>query len=198
VDNLEVIRRQIAFIAEVDKLKSVLRRSSPIGCERRENSAKHSWQVALSAIILCEHANESVDLMKVVKMLCIHDVVEIDVGDTFHYDKVGSADLFQREEAAARRIFGMLDDPLRSELLSLWHEFEARETAEARYAAAVDRLMAIIMNSNNNGGNWPASDITLEKIVLNNRHMADGARGLWEVAQMMAQECCEKGFIRER
>ncbi len=135
---LETLQKQIAFIVEVDKLKNILRKTSPIGLERLENSAEHSWQVVLSAILFAEHANEPIDLLKVVKMLVIHDIVEIDVGDTFHYQKTESADLYARELSAAKRIFNLLEEPQSEELLALWQEFESRQTPEAKYAAAVD------------------------------------------------------------
>src|SRR6185312_13134925 len=174
--SLAKLRKQIDFIAEVDKLKGVLRRTSPIGMERKENSAEHSWQVVLAALIFQEYANEKIDLLKVVKMLALHDIVEVDVGDTFHYDKSNQKDLFSRELAAAERIFGILDQPQKNEYLNLWKEFEKRETAEARYAAAVDRIMAFIMNSRNKGGSWSANKITIEQVLEKNSHMQDGAK----------------------
>lgn len=196
-DLSEIVKR-IQFIAETDKLKAVLRKTSPIGLERLENSAEHCWQVALSALVLSDQSNEPIDVLKVVKMLLLHDIVEIDVGDTFHYNKSETENLFEKELTAAQRIFGMLDEPLRSDYISLWREFEERQTPESRYAAAVDRLMAFIMNSNNRGGNWPSNNITLEKILAKNAHIAEGSRSLWEVAQMIAESCREQGYISER
>ena len=150
----ERLQRQLQFIAEVDKLKSVLRRTSPIGAKRRENSAEHSWQVILCALMLREHANEEIDLLRVLTMLAVHDVVEVDAGDTFHYDKASRADLAEREAAAAERLFGLLPPDQAQEYRTLWMEFESQESAEAKFAVAVDRFSAFIMNHHNGGGTW--------------------------------------------
>lgn len=194
--NIKRLSQQIEFIAEVDKLKSVLRQTSPIGLKRRENSAEHSWQVVLSAIVFSEHANEEIDLLKVVKMLALHDVVEIDVGDTFHYHKQSKTDLYEQELAAAERIFSILGSPQKEAYLSLWQEFEARQTPEAKYAAAVDRIMAFIMNSRNHGGNWIPNNITIERALEKNAHMQEGSETIWEMAQSMLAECQQKGYIQ--
>jgi putative hydrolase of HD superfamily len=197
MSSIEKLIKQIDFIAEVDKLKGVLRKTYPIGMSRRENSAEHSWQVVLSAITFQEHANEPVDLLKVVKMLALHDIVEVDVGDTFHYDKAQTQDLFEREFAAAKRILNILDAEQRDEYLGLWREFEDRKTPEAKYAAAVDRIMAFIVNSRNKGGNWPENNITVKKALEKNAHMEEGSKALWEVAQRILEECCAKGYISQ-
>ncbi len=192
---LETLQKQIAFIVEVDKLKNILRKTSPIGLERLENSAEHSWQVVLSAILFAEHANEPIDLLKVVKMLVIHDIVEIDVGDTFHYQKTESADLYARELSAAKRIFNLLEEPQSEELLALWQEFEARQTPEAKYAAAVDRIMAFFMNANNQGGTWVKYNISRKLALEKNAHIAEGSNSLWEMAQRILQEADERDYM---
>lgn len=195
MSTLKILKKQIDFIVEVDKLKNVLRRTSPIGLKRLENSAEHSWQVVLSAILFVDHANEPIDLLKVVKMLVIHDVVEVDVGDTFHYEKAENHDLYARELAAAKRIFGLLEDPQNQELLALWQEFEARQTAEAKYAAAVDRIMAFFMNANNQGGTWAKHNIPRALALEKNAHIAEGSSRLWEMAQSILQEADQQGYM---
>ena len=193
----ERLSRQIAFITEVDKLKGVLRKTSPIGIERRENSAEHSWQTVLTALILAEHANEPVDLLRVLKMLALHDIVEVDVLDTFHYDKASRSDLSAKEEQAARRLFGLLPEDQMQECLVLWHEFEARQTPEARFAVAVDRLMAFILNRQNNGGTWREFNICAAEVRDANAHIAQGADLLWEWAKTVIAEADAAGLLAD-
>lgn len=191
----DIILKQINFIAETDKLKGVLRKTSPINLDRKENSAEHSWQVILSAIIFAEHSNNKIDLLKVIKMLTIHDIVEIDVGDVLHYEKNNVKNLFEKELMAAKRIFGILDLQQENELINLWIEFEKRETLEAKYATAIDRLMGIIINSNSKGGNWYDNNITLKKIIDKNSHIMDGSKDIWDVVLAILNECVEKGYL---
>lgn len=134
------LRRQLDFILEIDKAKAVLRRSRLLDGSRRENDAEHAWHLAVMALVLAEYANEPIDLSRVVKMLLVHDIVEIDAGDTFIYDDSDPAAKAERERQAAHRIFGLLPADQQQELLALWEEFEARRTADARFAAALDRL----------------------------------------------------------
>lgn len=181
-DSQKRLAQQFEFIVETDKLKGVLRRTRPIGLDRMENSAEHSWQIILMALTLAEHSNAEVDLLRVVKMLAIHDCVEIDVGDTFHYAKSADADLYDKELAAARRVFGMLPEDQANEFLSLWEEFEAKETPEAKFATAVDRVVAFLMNRGNDFGTWTDHSITPDLIRERNSHVADGSVGVWEYA----------------
>lgn len=191
----ERLVQQLQFVAEVDKLKHILRRTSPIGAERRENSAEHSWQVVLCALLLHEHANESIDLLRAVQMLAIHDTVEIDVGDTFHYDKHTDAALSERERAAAERIFALLPADQAKFYLGLWCEFEARATPEARYAAAIDRSIAFVMNFNNKGGTWQSHRLTAAQIIEKNSHIADGSEELWRWVAETVKQGLELGYI---
>ncbi len=197
MNNIEKLQKQIDFIAEVDKLKNVLRYTSPIGMERKENSAEHSWHVVMAAMILLEYANEEVNLLKVVKMLAIHDIVEIDVGDTFHFHKSEKPDLYLQELAAAERIFGLLDSSQKEEYLALWKEFESRETIEAQYAIAIDRIIAFIINSRNKGGTWAKHNITVQLALEKNSHIEEGSRMLWEMAQILVNETYAKGYISQ-
>ena len=184
--------KQLEFIKVTDQLKSIHRKTSPINHERKENSAEHSWQVMLTSIILAEHSNEKIDLLKVLKMLAVHDVVEIDVGDTFHFHKSLDPDLHNKELAAAKRILGILPKEQGEELLDLWNEFEAKETKESKFANSVDRLMAFIMNSNNNGGTWAEYNLELEQVLNKNSEIKNGSDNLWELAQALASNFYSK------
>ena len=148
------LAKQIAFLVEADKLKNVLRRTLVTSGARRENSAEHSWHLALCAVVLAEYAAEPVDLLHAMKMLVVHDLVEIDAGDTFAFDAAGNTNKLERERAAAERIFGRLPRDLARQLRALWEEFEAHVTLEARFAHAVDRIQPFLQNLHTQGGTW--------------------------------------------
>src|SRR5204863_6389117 len=148
------LTQQIAFVMEIDKLKTILRQTSLMDNSRRENSAEHSWHLAVMALTLGDYAEPGTDLTHVVKMVLVHDIVEIDAGDTFAYDAQGYTDKNEREERAAARIFGLLPKDQCDELLALWHEFEAIDTPEARFANALDRLEPLLGNYATGGGSW--------------------------------------------
>jgi putative hydrolase of HD superfamily len=179
------LRRQIAFVLEADKLKDVLRRSYLTSGERRENSGEHSWHTALLAMILAEYSNRSIDVCKVIRMMLIHDLVEIDAGDTFIYDAAGNANKAVRERAAAERVFGLLPDDQRDAVRQLWEEFELKQTAEAKFANAMDRLMPVLHNYFTDGRSWREHNVTQEQALAKNRKIADGARELWDLAQSL-------------
>jgi putative hydrolase of HD superfamily len=191
----ERIIQQLQFAVELDKLKLVLRRTSPIGAERRENSAEHSWQVILCAMLLHEHSNEPVDLLRVMQMLAIHDTVEIDVGDTFHYEKQDDPDLTRKEAAAAERIFSMLPPDQGQYYRALWQEFEERSSPEARYAAAIDRAIGFLMNINNDGGTWKKHNLSPDRILSANSHIAAGSEELWRWINETVQRAVELKYI---
>ena len=182
------LSRQIAFLVETEKLKAVLRRTSPINAARRENTAEHSWTLALMAIVLAEHADQQLDLLRVLRMLLIHDLVEIDAGDTFCYDTAANATKADRETRAAERIFGLLPEPQASEFRELWQEFEARTSAEATFANSLDRLMPLLQNTHNGGGSWREHGVTSEQAFDRNRHIGDGSIALWDYAQTLLTE----------
>ena len=190
--------RQLRFVAETDALKGVERRTRPIGQERRENSAEHSWQVALTAMLLAEHANEPIDLSRVLQMLLIHDIPEVDVGDVFHYDKDSVGDLHARERAAVRRLCALLPARQGEEVLALWDEFEARETPEAKFAAAVDRFMAFIMNSHNAGGTWVEHALSAQKVLERNSHIATGSSAIWDAVEEIVATAEAAGQLTPR
>lgn len=190
------LHRQLDFIIEIDKLKGILRRTHPMGAARYENSAEHSWQLALMALTLAEHANETVDVVHVMRMLLIHDIVEIDAGDTFCYDEDGHLDKAERETRAATRIFGLLPVDQGAELRALWDEFEERRTPEAQFANALDRLMPVLHNIYNGGGSWTENDIERSQVMARCRPICDGSEALWRVAESIIDLGVEKGYLR--
>ncbi|MCB0332074.1 MAG: HD domain-containing protein [Bdellovibrionales bacterium] len=192
------IQQIVSFVAETDKLKLVERTNRLVHAKRRENSAEHSWQVALCALLFQEHANEKIDLLKVLSMLLIHDIVEVDVGDVFLHDKHKVEDLYERELAAAERLFGILPNNQAEKFVLLWKEFEMRETPEARFAAALDRLMTPLINAHSNGGTWKEIDVPLEEMLANNNHAQDGSEVVWNLIQGFLQQGYEKGYINSK
>ncbi len=195
--NTERLVRQIAFILEIDRLKSILRRSYLLSDPRHENSAEHSWHLAVMAMILAEHANSEVNPLRVLQMLLVHDIVEIDSGDTYIYDAAGNDTKAERENEAARRIFGLLPGDQQAEMTALWQEFEARETPEAKFAAALDRLMPLLHNFHTEGRSWREHDISQKQVLRLNSHMADGSETLWDYAEALITEATAKGYLRE-
>lgn len=190
------LKDQLAFIIEIDRLKGVLRRSIIVDGSRRENTAEHSWHVALMALTLAEHANEPVDPLRMVKMLLVHDVVEIDAGDTYAYDVRGQETQYQREEEAAQRIFGLLPDDQAAEYIGLWREFDAAVTADARMANAVDRLMPLLHNYYDRGRTWQAHDVTRSQVSARMAIMADGSDALWQEAQRIIDQSVAEDLLR--
>ncbi|CAN5461966.1 HD domain-containing protein [soil metagenome] len=187
--------QQIQFILEIDKLKSILRRTSLINEARRENSAEHSWHIAVMAVLLSEHANEALNLAHVVKMLLIHDIVEIDAGDTFAYGGVSKVDQQAQETIAAERLFGLLPIDQAVELRALWEEFDAMSTPEAKFANAVDRLMPILHNYQNQGGTWREHGVTLAKIEQRVSPISDGSVELGQLTQAILDDAVARGLI---
>ena len=189
------LQQQLEFIIETDELKQVLRQTVLIGDGRRENDAEHSWHLALMAVILEEHSAEPVDVLRVVKMVIIHDLVEIDAGDTFAYDEEGQRGKVDRERTAAKRIFALLPAGLSEELRDLWEEFEARKTAEARYANALDRLQPLLLNYHSGGATWRNNGVVEEQVIRRNQHIEDGAPALWTYAEQMIRAAVDEGKL---
>ena len=196
--NIERLGQQIQFIVEVDKLKNVLRRTYLVDGSRRENTAEHSWHLTIMAVLLAEHANEKIDLLRVLKMLVVHDIVEIDAGDTFCYDDAGALTKAERENQAADRIFRLLPADQASELRELWQEFDERATNEAKFAAALDRLMPLLHNFHTEGGSWREHGITSTQVMERNRHIGEGSETLWEFAQSLINEAVERKHLLVR
>lgn len=189
--------QQIEFIKEIDKLKYIERRTSLFNSSRRENDAEHSWHLAVMAIILAEHANEKVDILKVVKMLLIHDLVEIDAGDTFLYDTQKNHTNTDEERLAADRIFGLLPLAQKDELIEIWEEFEANETAEANFARTMDRLEPLLQNSSNNGGTWREYDVPYSAVLEKKKVMDKGSHVIWEYSQNLLKENVKNGNLKD-
>lgn len=193
---MPLLAQQLAFVAECDRLKSVLRQTTLCDSSRRENSAEHSWHLALAAVVLAEHAAEPVDVARVVRMVLVHDLVEIDAGDTFAYDAAANVDRHSRERRAAERIFGLLPDVQGAELRALWEEFEAGETADARFAVALDRLQPLLANHHSQGGSWRAHGVTRAQVMARMRPIERALPALWPVVLEVVRESCALGHIR--
>ncbi len=189
------LAQQIQFILEVDKLKNIIRRTYINGGTRHENSAEHSWQLALMALTLAEHANEPVDVARVMKMVVIHDIVEIDAGDTYFFDDAEAADKAEREQQAAERLFGLLPDDQAVELRQLWEEFEARQTAEARFANAIDRVMPLLLNYETAGKSWREHGIVSADILPRMTHVSAGSETIWELIQSIVATAVADGYL---
>ncbi|BBM64941.1 phosphohydrolase [Vibrio alfacsensis] len=194
---MDRLEKQIALLIELDQLKSVLRRTRVKSADGRlENSGEHSWHVALMAVLMQEHANAPVDITRVMKMLLIHDVVEIDAGDTFVYDTAASKEQEKKEQKAAQRLFGMLPIEQGDELLALWNEFEAAQTDDAKYAKALDRLIPMLLNYHNNGQSWIENNVTRDQALTINKRIEFGSVTLWDKAKELIEEATEKGWLK--
>jgi putative hydrolases of HD superfamily len=191
------MKRQLSFLCEIDKVKSVKRRTLLMDCSRRENDAEHAWHLALMALIFSKTAiaPRRIDLLKVVTMLLIHDLVEIDCGDTFLYDEKKRAAGARKEQKAARRIFGLLPKDQGHELLRLWKKFEARETPEAKFAAAIDRFQPVLHNYKTHGKVWRRAVVRPEQVLTLNRHIADGAPELWACVRKFVKDGIRQGYF---
>jgi putative hydrolases of HD superfamily len=188
--------RQIEFIVECDKLKEIFRQTHLTQSRRAENDAEHSWHLCLCVIVLAEHANsKTLDLLRVLKMVIVHDLVEIDAGDTFAYDTAGMANQHEREAIAADRIFGLLPADQAREFRAIWDEFEARETPESKFAAAVDRFQPMLLNCRTQGGAWHKHGITHDRVVARNQHIAQGSSELWRYASAMLDCAVDAGHL---
>jgi len=187
--------QQIQFILEIDKLKSVIRQSYLLNGTRRENSAEHSWHVALMGLLLAEYAEQPVDLLRTMKMLLIHDIIEIDAGDTYCYDEAGVRAQSSRENAAAERLFGLLPEDQMEEFRELWVEFEERSTAEAKFAATIDQLMPLLHNFHTEGRSWREHGIRANQVSSRNEVMKEGALPLWEFAMSLIDDAVDKEYL---
>lgn len=185
------------FITELDKLKAVKRQITlPLDNDRQENSAEHSWHVALMATTLAPFAAQPIDISRVVRMILVHDVVEIDAGDLFAFQEAAEHEAqAEKELAAAKRIFGLLPAPLNQELLALWLEFEEAETPDAEFAKAMDRVLPVFQNMQNQGGSWKKHGVTREKIAQRNKHLITCAPSLWDYVNTQLDNAVKKGWL---
>ena len=191
------IDRQLAFSLEIDKVKNIFRQTHLSGHGRNENDAEHSWHMAVMAYLLREYANEEVDIARVMLMCLIHDIVEIDAGDTYAYDSVGLQSQKEREDAAKERIFSILPEEQAKEFIALFDEFEAYETAESKFAHAMDNLQPLILNHSNEGGDWKEHQVTEQQVYSRQGKTKLGSEKLFEVTDRIIQENIEKGNIKK-
>lgn len=194
----ERLIQQIDFIREVDKIKNIFRQTKIYDGTRRENDAEHSWHMALMAMLLYEHSKDKdINLLRIMKMAIIHDLVEIDAGDTFCYDNHGNLDKKEREEKAADRLFGMLPKDQGNDFMQMWIEFDDMKTPDAKFAAALDRLQPVLLNILNKGGTWNEHGITKKQVIERNKHIAAGSPELWEFTEALIEDAIKKGYLKE-
>ncbi|MCU0565771.1 MAG: HD domain-containing protein [Oculatellaceae cyanobacterium Prado106] len=189
------LSQQIQFIIEIDRLKQILRQTYITDRSRPENTAEHSWHIAVMATVLMEYAPPGANLLHAVKMLLIHDLVEIDAGDTFAFDVSAHANKAEREEQAAERLFGLLPADQREELRSLWDEFEARQTPTSRFANALDRIQPLFLNQQNQGGTWKKYGVTLDRVLERMQPVKDGTPLLWPMVEDAIATCIAAGYL---
>lgn len=191
------LKQQINFFVEVDKLKQITRQNYLADGTRKENDAEHSWHLALMCILFREYGSENLDLLRVIKMALIHDLVEIDAGDTYCYDHAAGIGKAAREQRAADRLFKLLPPDQEMEFRNIWDEFEGRSTPEASFAAALDRLQPLTLNYRAQGKSWQEHNVNLEQVLARNSSMADGAPALWDFAREMISDAVEKGILQK-
>ena len=195
--NKERFQKQLNFILEADKEKNILRQTHLSGHGRRENDAEHAWHMAIMIYLLKEYANEKIDVAKAMMMALIHDIVEIDAGDTYAYDTAGLETQKDREEKAAERIFGMLPEDQKAELKSLFEEFEAYETPEAKFARAMDNFQPLLLNDSNDGGDWKEHDVCRSQIMGRHKKTRLGSEEIGQYSEELIMENVKKGNIRD-
>lgn len=186
----------IQFLMEIDKLKSVQRRTKVMGTQRQENSAEHSWHFAIAALSLAPYASDEVNIQRVIQMALLHDIVEIDAGDVMVYDLAARAAIHDQEVAAAKRLFGILPEPQRGVFTALWQEYEAGESADARFALVLDRCMPMLMNLHNGGQSWVENDISLQQVLDRNTMIADIHPELWHYLEQHLLDAQRKGWLK--
>lgn len=192
----ERLKKQVDFILEIDKEKNILRQTHLSGQGRRENDAEHAWHMAIMAYLLQEYANEPVDIGRVMLMCLIHDVVEIDAGDTYAYDTEGLATQKAREDAAKERIYSLLPEDQKEMLVSIFDEFEENETAEAKFAHAMDNFQPLLLNNSNDGGDWRAHGVCATQVYGRQSKTKLGSEKLYEVTDQIVKSNIEKGNIK--
>ena len=192
------LSKQISFIKEIDKIKYIQRKTKLFNSDRCENDAEHSWHLAMMTIVLAEHSNTPIDVLKVLKMVLIHDIVEIDAGDIFMYDTQKSHTNTENERMAAIRIFGLLPTEQGDELIAIWEEFETGVTNEAKFAKSMDRFEPLLQNVSNNGGTWKEFDVDFSKVVEKKKVIKEGSSTLWKYAENLLNESVDKGILKKK
>jgi len=193
---LNQLLKQIEFIKEIDKLKYIQRKTKLFNSNRNENDAEHSWHLAMMVLILAEHSNASIDILKVLKMVLIHDIVEIDAGDTFLYDTTKNHVNTEEELIAAHRIFGILPESQAQEFISIWQEFEEGKSNEAKFAKTMDRLEPILQNMSNNGGTWAEFNVSYDTVIEKTKGIVKGSTTIWEYTENQLHEAVDKGILK--
>ena len=193
----ERLQKQLDFVLEIDKEKNIFRQTHLSGHGRRENDAEHAWHMAVMAYLLREYANEPVDIGRVMLMCLIHDIVEIEAGDTYAYDAENLKTQKAREDAAKEKIYSILPEDQKREFIALFDEFEDNETPEARYAHAMDNLQPLLLNHSNDGGDWIGHQVTAEQVYGRQRKTRLGSEILFQVSDAIIRENMKKGYIRE-
>ena len=189
------LEQQMKFILEVDKLKSIIRQNYLVDGSRKEDDADHSWHLALMCALLSEHSNEKIDIIKTMTMLLIHDIVEIDAGDTYAYDISGNVNKKERELVAAERIFNLLPKDQAEDMRALWDEFEEGDTSEAKFANTLDHLQPMLLNAGSNGKSWIEHQVTLSQIMKRNETTHEGSEALWEYQYKIIKQQVEIGNL---
>lgn len=193
----ENLLKQIAFIKEIDKLKYIQRKTRLFNSDRHENDAEHSWHLAMMTIVLAGHANKAIDVLKVVKMVLIHDIVEIDAGDTFIYDTAKNHSNTEEELIAAKRIFGLLPAEQGAEFIAIWEEFEAGTTDEAKFAKSMDRLEPLLQNTSNQGGTWAEFNVGYQQVYEKKKAIKNGSAIIWNYAESLINDSVEQGILKK-
>ncbi|CAM3951718.1 HD domain-containing protein [Vibrio neonatus] len=195
---MQRLNQQLDMLIEIDQLKNVLRRTRVKSAQGRlENSAEHSWHVATMALLTQEHANNKVDVSRVLKMLLLHDIVEIDAGDTFVYDAAASQEQQQKELQAADRLFSFLPDDQRTELRAIWDEFEAANSDDAKFAKALDRFIPMFLNYHNQGQSWVEHQVKRSQVIAINSRIQQGSETLWQKALQIIDEAVANGWLKD-
>lgn len=191
------LEQQVKFLVEIDKVKNIFRQTYLADANRKENDAEHSWHLAIAAFLLKEHVKEEVDLLKVIIMVLIHDLVEIDAGDTYAYDDVGVATKREREEKGADRIFGMLPEDQRQYFLELWEEFEAYESADAKFAHLLDNFQPLLLNDASNGKSWAEHGVKKSQIYKRNAKIEETSEDVWNYMKSLVEKHIELGNVKD-
>lgn len=193
----ERLKKQLEFILEIDKEKNIFRQTHLSGHGRNENDAEHAWHMAIMAYLLQEYSNEKIDVARVMLMCLIHDVVEIDAGDTYAYDAEGLKTQKVREDAAKERLYSMLPEDQKEALIAIFDEFEERKTPEARFARALDNLQPLLLNNSNDGGDWKNHEVTAKQVYGRQSRTREGSEKLFEVTDQILKENIAKGNLRQ-
>lgn len=193
---MDRLEKQLAFLMEIDRQKEIIRQTYLADGSRRESDAEHAWHLAVMCVILSEYANDTIDMAKTMKMLLVHDLVEIDAGDTYAYDVKGNETKSAREQKAADRIYGILPEDQGRELRDLWEEFEAMETPEAKFANALDKIQPVLLTDRAQGKSWKEHGVRKSQIMGRNARTHEGSEVLWEEIRRIIEKNVDAGFIR--